>query len=143
MPQQQSLNFLIDHAEMMVQNAAKTMQGEKILFEEAKSKLLMLVEYHADYRSRLTSPDSKALSANAWRDFYLFLNKLEEAIELQNSLVSKYQKSYEEAVSEWNHVRQRHKAFLALQKRQHAAVRQKIGKREQKETDEYAARRKQ
>ncbi|MDE3207446.1 MAG: flagellar FliJ family protein, partial [Pseudomonadota bacterium] len=111
MPQHQQLSFLIDHAELLEQYAAKAMQEKKGLFEEAQGKLIELQKYQEEYRSRLGQSDRNGLSAKAWRDFYLFLEKLEEAIQMQIQLVERYRISYDIAVGDWNHTRQKHQSY--------------------------------
>lgn len=132
--------FLLEQAQERGEKAARLMGGAKSSWQAGEQKLEQLKQFVDDYRQRLLSSQQAGVSVNQWRDYQLFMAKLDSAIKQQQADVDLLLQRFEEAKAGWMETQKQVKALQALADR-HEKTRQAVMlKREQKELDEYAAK---
>lgn len=132
--------FLLEQAQERSEKAARLMAGAKSSWQTGEQKLQQLEQFVGDYRQRLSQVQQSGLSVNQWRDYQLFMLKLDTAINQQRTEVALLSQRFEESKLAWMDTQKQVKALQALAER-HEKTRQTVAlKREQKELDEYAAK---
>jgi flagellar FliJ protein len=132
--------FLLEQAQERGEKSARLMGGAKSSWQAGEQKLQQLTRFVDDYRQRLFASQQAGLSVNQWRDYQLFMLKLDTAIKQQQADVNLLLQRFEEAKAAWMETQKQVKALQALAER-HEKARQAVAlKREQKELDEYASK---
>jgi len=108
----------------------------------AKDKLEMLRNYRDDYAAKFRQAAQNGLSPGEWRNYQEFLNRLDEAIDAQSQAVALQVQRTASGQAHWQQQRMKLKAFDTLSERHYASENAQELKREQKNQDEFAARRK-
>lgn len=135
------LQPLLDLAQTRTDDAARRL-GELIAAErDSVQKLQMLEDYRREYRDRFTEAARDGMSPDAWRNFSLFIGKLDEAINQQRRMVEQSQSRTAQGQQTWIAQRSKLKAFDALAQRHQKDMAHEDARREQKQSDEHAARR--
>lgn len=135
-----ALNTLIELATTEVDDAAVCLGRAVRAVEEAKQKLTLLTGYQEDYANRFQSTMASGFTPMAYRNFQGFMDKLDQAVNGQQQVVRDAEYRVEQARSNWRESERKRISFDALATRARTAADQKIAKREQKQTDEQAAR---
>lgn len=116
--------------------------GELIASEtEGKRKLDMLQEYRDEYQQRFLQAAASGIGPDAWRNYSAFLVKIDEAIAAQRSIVEQSRLRTVQGQQVWMNHRNKVKAIDTLTQRQRAAELRTEARREQRLSDEHAARR--
>jgi flagellar FliJ protein len=116
--------------------------GELIASEtEGKRKLDMLQEYRDEYQQRFLQAAASGIGPDAWRNYSAFLVKIDEAIAAQRSMVEQSRLRTVQGQQVWMNHRNKVKAIDTLTQRQRAAELRTEARREQRLSDEHAARR--
>lgn len=123
------------------EDAAKALQSAQSLWLNAKLKLEQIDGYRAEYRQRLTSNSQKGISVTQWRDYQIFLLKLDTAAQQQQQEVQRLHKHYQNALLLWQECEKKVKGFEALKERHEMGEQRKELLREQKLLDEFNSRR--
>lgn len=132
--------FLLEQAQECGEKSARLMGGAKSSWQAGEQKLQQLTRFVDDYRQRLFASQQAGLSVNQWRDYQLFMLKLDTAVKQQQADVNLLLQRFEEAKAAWMETQKQVKALQALAER-HEKARQAVAlKREQKELDEYASK---
>ncbi|MCX9157938.1 flagellar export protein FliJ [Niveibacterium sp. 24ML] len=135
-----ALETLIELAQSRMDDAAKRL-GELLSSGQAhEQKLAMLVEYREEYHNRFRSAAQSGISPDAWRNYSVFLAKLDEAVFEQEQVVSRARLQVEAGKQAWVDERNRKKAFDTLATRHQAAALRKENRDEQRMTDEHSAK---
>lgn len=125
--------------------AERQTAAEKLLAQaharvnDARKTLDTLTHYRGEYANRwrtLTQADSAALA-----NFRRFLHKLDDAISAQQLESNKCVDALHFAQQQWNETRRRTRSLELLIDRRQSVVIQRAQKQEQKNSDEFAARR--
>ena len=132
--------FLLEQAQERGEKAARLVGGAKSSWQAGEQKLQQLTQFVDDYRQRLLTSQQAGLSVNQWRDYQLFMLKLDTAIKQQQADVNLLLQRFEEAKAAWMETQKQVKALQALAERHEKTRQAVILKREQKELDEYAAK---
>lgn len=141
MPQPFRLQPLLDLAQTRMDEAARTL-GELIAREnEDVKKLEILENYRAEYQSRFEAAMLNGMAPDAWRNFSAFIGKLDEAIRQQRAVLERARQHTAAGQQAWMAQRNKVKAFDTLSMRHQAQQQQLENKREQKFSDEHAAKR--
>ena len=141
MSQQFPLQPLLDIANTRMDDAARRL-GELIASERnSQQKLEMLQDYRTEYQTRFTAAVQEGIGPDLWRNFTTFLSRIDEAIEAQRLAVQKSRHQTAQGQQVWVNQRNRVKAFDTLSKRYQADQVRAENRREQKMTDEHAAKR--
>lgn len=135
-----ALHTLIDLAAKDSDEAAKRL-GEAIrAVEETEKKLTLLLGYRDEYAMRFQSNQATGLSAMEYRNFQLFIEKLDTAIVGQQAIVQNAKSRVDGERRSWQECEKKRMSYDTLASRAEYARQQKENKREQKQMDEYAAR---
>jgi len=135
-----ALLTLIELAEKQTDEAAKALGKALRAHQESEQQLALLEQYRQDYAVRFQTSAAQGLSPSQYRNFVGFLNKLDEAILGQSNVVKDSEYRAGLARSEWQQQEKKRLSYNTLQQRAEQVQAQKDNKREQKQTDEMAAR---
>ncbi len=138
MTQKTPLKILQELAHERVDEATRRL-GELISSEHAgEVKLQMLQQYRQEYRDRFMQAAKTGLDPNAWRNYSVFLAKLDDAIAAQQAILEHSRHATARGQKEWASEHTRAKAFDTLTERQHRQEQHRQNKREQAQSDEHA-----
>lgn len=140
MAKSSALDTLIDLATKETDEAAKRLGRAVRVSEEAEQKLQLLLQYRDDYVARFQSSLQAGLSIAGHRNFQLFLDKLEEAIRGQERIIQDAQRRVDAERGAWQNSERKRMSFDTLATRAEKSYQLKETRREQKQTDEFAAR---
>ena len=101
----------------------------------------LLRNYRDDYAHRFRSAAQNGIGQREWHNFQEFLNRLDEAIELQAQAVAQHERHTALGQRNWQEQRKKLRAFDTLAERHARSEAQREQKSEQKQQDEIAARR--
>jgi flagellar FliJ protein len=136
------LQSLLDHARHRMEAAERLLRMLRRKEEAARQRLDELQGYKRDYHQRLAGEaGSRGMEIHLLRDYHAFLGKLEVAIRHQENEVAQATAHWQSAHDNWLALRQKVKAYETLADRhRHQEIRREE-KRDQRQTDEQAARR--
>ena len=132
--------LLIRLAAEKCDDAAHAMNAARQRMETARQRLQQLAQFLADYLHRRIARGEQGMSSGQWVDYQQFIERLQEAIDLQRREVDSSQTAYDKATAAWQEARKKLKALEKLQEQEKLRARLREAKREQKQTDEFAAR---
>lgn len=132
--------LLIRLAAEKCDDAAHAMNAARQRMETARQRLQQLAQFLADYLHRRIARGEQGMSSGQWVDYQQFIERLQEAIDLQRREVDSSQIAYDKATAAWQEARKKLKALEKLQEQEELRARLREAKREQKQTDEFAAR---
>jgi len=139
-PRRFPLQPLLDLAHNNSDEAGRKLQQLKVKWQEADFKLSQLIDYREEYRNRLLQNAQQGMQMVAWREFQLFMDKLDQAIALQGNEVEKCKLQWEGGRREWLERQRQLKAYDTLSQRHVASEVKLDSKKEQLEQDEFAGR---
>jgi flagellar FliJ protein len=136
------LQSLLDHAHHRMEAAERLLRILKRKEEAARRRQDELQGYKRDYQTRLTGESgSRGMVIHLLRDYHAFLGKLEVAIRHQEQEVAQAVAHWQSAHDNWLLLRQKVKAYEALGERHRQQELRREEQRDQRLTDEQAARR--
>ena len=135
-----ALDTLIELATTETAEAAKRLGMAIKATEEAERKLVTLQDYQMEYSVRFANSMAAGLSAAGYRNFQLFMNKLDTAIAGQTDVVKEAKKRVEERTRAWQAGERKRMSYDTLAIRAELAEQKIENKRDQKLMDEHAAR---
>lgn len=134
------LQALLDLANTRMDDAARHL-GELIASEtEVSRKLEMLETYRAEYQERFVEACQKGIGPDAWRNYSLFIGKLDDAIAAQRKVVEQSQHRTATGQQAWLDQRNKVKAFDTLSSRHQVQQARAESKLEQRASDEHASK---
>ncbi len=135
-----ALNTLIELAVKDSDEAAKKL-GEAIrAAEETEKKLTLLLGYRDEYAVRFQNSQATGLTAMDYRNFQLFIEKLDTAITGQQAVVQDAKRRIDIERKLWQDCERKRMSYDTLATRAEKEKLHKENKRDQKQTDEHAAR---
>jgi flagellar FliJ protein len=140
MAQLSALDTLIELATKQTDEAAKRLGRAVRADEDAQKKLQLLLQYRDDYAARLQANASSGLTASAYRNFQHFLDKLDDAIDGQQKVVQDVQRRVGAERGAWQSSERKRMSYDTLATRALNVQQLQQTRREQKQTDEFAAR---
>jgi len=140
MAQLSALDTLIELATKQSDDAAKRLGKAVRAGDDAQQKLQLLMQYRDDYAARLRSSAATGLTASGYRNFQMFLDKLDDAIASQQRAVQDAQRRVNNERNAWQSSERKRMSYDTLATRAMNAQLLKQARREQKQTDEFAAR---
>lgn len=140
MAQISALDTLIELATGETDEAAKRLGLAIRGAQDAEQKLAMLLQYRDDYCDRFRLGLSAGISATAYRNFQLFLDKLDTAIDGQQRIVLDAKTRINTERSAWQVCEHKRVSYDTLAVRAERENQRREGRREQKQMDEYANR---
>lgn len=132
------LQPLVGFAQNQTDAAARHLHELKASWQAAEEKLRQLIAYRGEYRERLGLAESKGLTVTAWRDYQIFMAKLDGAIDMQRGEVFMCLQRWEHGHELWLVQQRKLKAYQTLSKRHDQREMQRESKMEQREQDEIA-----
>jgi len=128
---------------MQVRADDATIRLAKLIANErdAKNKLDLLQQYRDEYADRFRQASGNGLSIAEWHNYREFLCRLDDAIDSQRATVAAQAQHTATGQTHWREQKTRLKAFDTLSERHNASENAIEGKLEQKNQDEFAARR--
>ena len=132
--------FLLQLAVDEREEAAKALQLAQSDWLAARAKLEQIDDYRNEYRQRLTSGGQQGMTITQWRDYQLFLGKLDAAAEQQQQDVARREAMYQQALVVWQEGEKKVNGFEALKERHIANEQRRELVREQKMLDEFNSR---
>lgn len=140
MSQPFSLQPLLELMQSRTDEATRQL-GQLIANEQnAKSRLQMLEEYREEYANRLRDGIAQGMTRQVLANYQDFLGRIDEAIAQQTAAVRQSEETTSRGQQHWKEQHTRLKAIDTLSIRHDAKERQREGKIEQKQQDEYSAR---
>jgi len=136
-----ALHTLIDLASKESDEAAKLLGVTLRVSEEAEQKLALLLQYRDDYALRCQSNLADGISTTHFNNFQVFMQKLDQAIAGQQKVVCDAKDRTIRARAAWLVCEQKKMSFVTLVKRADKETARHELWRDQKQNDEYAARR--
>jgi flagellar protein FliJ len=135
-----ALETLIELATNQTDEAAKRLGHAIRACEDTEQKLALLLQYREDYDMRFKAGMAAGISAAGYRNFQLFLEKLDTAIAGQQQIVQDAKRRINDERGAWQSCERKRMSFDTLATRAQQAEQRKENKRDQKLTDEYATR---
>lgn len=134
------LQILLEVTQKKYDDAERKLQQANALLQAEKDKLQLIIRYRKEYEQKLLSAQQAGLSVTQWRDFQLFIGKLDEAITQQEQTVQRTQEFVISAHKQWEEQRKKLKGFEMLAEQHQKKEAAKENKREQKQADEFASK---
>ncbi|WIM06725.1 MAG: flagellar export protein FliJ [Candidatus Nitricoxidivorans perseverans] len=135
------LQSILDLSNLRLDEAARRL-GELIASEQdALSRLELLGQYREEYHARFLAAARDGLGPDQWRNFHLFLERLDVAIAQAGEMATQSRQHTAAGQQEWLSKRGRVKAFDTLAQRHKTRVDYGESRQEQKDIDEHSARR--
>ncbi|WP_034293299.1 flagellar export protein FliJ [Herbaspirillum sp. RV1423] len=135
-----ALETLIELATKETDEATKRLGRAVRASEEAQQKLVILEQYRDDYALRFQESLSSGLTAMSYRNFQLFIEKIDSAISGQQSVVRNAQQRVAEARAAWQACERKRMSYDTLATRAKQTAQLRENRRDQKQTDEHASR---
>lgn len=136
-----TINTLKELASKETDEAAKRLGWAILAAGEAVQKCTLLVQYRDEYGGRLQKKLTTGLTAMECRNFQLFLVKLDDAITGQQQVVRDAHRRIDQERSAWQASERKRMSYGTLATRAIKEQQRKEIRRDQKQTDEHAARR--
>ncbi len=135
------LQPLLDLSNLRLDEATRQL-GKLIAGEqEANQRFELLVQYRDEYQGRFLTAAGKGLGPDAWRNYQLFIARLDQAIEQAKAMVALSKQQTAVGQRTWLDKRGKVMAFDTLAQRHVARLAHAEARQEQKNSDEHAARR--
>ena len=130
------LELMQNRTDEATRNLARLIANER----DAKAKLDMLQRYRDEYAERFRESARNGLTQREWQNFQQFLNRLDEAIDLQHKAVALRVQHTADGQEKWRQQRKKLMAFDTLSARHFTSENALEMKKDQKAQDEFATR---
>jgi flagellar protein FliJ len=134
------LTTLIELASGELDEAQRALGLAQKVATEAEAQTQSLIQYRDEYRSRLTTSAQAGLSGANWRNFQTFIDTLDRAVEQQRRVALAASNKLEIARTHWMEKRRKLTSYEALAERARLREQAVVARREQRESDEHAAK---
>lgn len=134
------LTILIELAQSKTDEAARRLGQLQNAHTSAADKLQMLVEYRQEYLDQMQQQMLGGLSAAQLRNFQNFIATLDGAIAQQRALTLQADARLAHGRTDWQYTKRRLSSFDTLANRAHQQDLLILSKRDQRDSDERAAR---
>ncbi len=135
-----TIALLIGRAQEAYDEATRVLGLATSARDQQEQKLQMLQGYRVEYQNRLTQSASGGMAIGELLNFRRFLTQLDQAVEQQGQACQQSQRALGLAQQRWQECRRQLKSFEILARRRSVAADRVAAKREQRESDGYAAR---
>ncbi len=134
------IETLIDLTLIESDAAAKRLGNAVRTSEESQEKNALLVNYRQEYIERLQATLASGLSMQQHRNYQEFIRGLDRAIAQQSHICLIDQGKVQEQKNLWQQSERKRLSYTTLSNRAISQAKKLDDKREQKNTDEFAAR---
>jgi flagellar FliJ protein len=135
-----ALQTLLEIAGNQSEKAAASLGALRRHLQEHEDKLRLLLDYRDEYQQRLRRAGERGLDAAGLRNFYDFIERLEQAIGQQQTAVIDARERVQGGQTDWQLKERKFKAFDALAQRGNVAAQRRESYLEQKLQDDFASR---
>ena len=135
-----ALETLIELATTETEDAAKRLGLAVKAAADTENKLTLLQGYREEYAARFQASLASGLSAMGYRNYQLFMDKLDLAVASQEKVVGEAKKRVEERRLAWQAGEKKRMSYGTLANRAQQEELARNNKRDQKAMDEHAAR---
>ena len=135
-----ALETLIELATTETEDAAKRLGLAVKAAADTESKLALLQGYREKYAVRFQASLATGLTAMGYRNYQLFMDKLDLAVSSQQNVVNEAKKRVEERRLAWQTGERKRMSYGTLANRAQQEEAARNNKRDQKAMDEHAAR---
>lgn len=135
-----AIDTLIELATTATDEAARQLGRAIRAADDTEQKLALLLQYRDEYAARFQADMLAGLTAMGYRNYQCFLDKLDQAISGQQQVVREAQRKVAEDRSAWQASERKRMSYDTLANRAQQAAQRKESKRDQKQSDEHAAR---
>lgn len=135
-----ALETLIELATKETDEATKRLGRAVRTSEEAQQKLVILEQYRDDYALRFQENLASGLTAMSYRNFQLFIEKIDSAITGQQNVVRITVQRVADARAAWQACERKRMSYDTLATRAKQTAQLRENRRDQKQTDEHASR---
>ena len=135
-----ALETLIELATTQSDEAAKRLGQAIKACEDTEQKLALLLQYRDEYSARFQAGMARGISATGYRNFQLFIEKLDTGITGQQQIVLEAKQRMNDERSAWQASERKRMSYDTLAARAEKVQLQKENKRDQKLMDEHANR---
>lgn len=140
MPQKLPLDLLIELARDKTDVAARRLGALQSAQLDAKQKLALLIQYRQDYLVQLQTLMQQGVTSSQWLNYQDFLATLDGAIAQQRAIALQAATRLENGRVDWQQNKRKLNSFDTLAERVERQAQQVQAKREQRDSDERAAR---
>ncbi|SFM65614.1 flagellar export protein FliJ [Variovorax sp. OV329] len=140
MAQKLPLDLLIELARDKTDDAARRLGALQSAQLSATQKLGILVQYRQDYLAQLQVLMQQGVSTSQWFNYQDFLTTLDGAIAQQRGIAQQADLRLEHGRNDWQQNKRRLNSFDTLAERARRQAQMVQAKREQRDSDERAAR---
>ncbi|HKU00029.1 MAG TPA: flagellar export protein FliJ [Paraburkholderia sp.] len=140
MTKQTALQTLIGLAQDDVDAATQRLGRVQRERAEIEKQLKALIDYRDEYHARFTESARAGMAAGNVRNFQAFIDTLDAAIDQQRRMLEQATQRVEAAKPDWQRSKQKLGSYEVLQSRHDEVEARKDARREQRDTDEHAAR---
>ena len=130
---------LLEHSIHRMEAAERLLRMLGRKEEAARQRLEEIQGYKREYQERLAGTGRQGVEIHRLREYYAFLQKVDQAISHQAAEVDKARANWVAAHEKWVEQRRQVKAYEVLAQRHHQETRRQDEKRDQRATDESAA----
>ncbi len=127
-------------ADKRQQDAAAQFGRERRERDDASQRLEELQQYHREYMQRYAEATRNGAAATRLRDYQVFIDKLEYAIEEQQRILGQHQEQCAQAKREWSDKYTHSRAIGNVIERKRRDAEQAKARQEQKTLDDRAPR---
>ena len=140
MPGKLPLDTLIELARGKTDDAARRLGALQSAQLDARQKLDVLTQYRHDYHAQLQKLMQQGVSNSQWLNYQDFLATLDGAISQQRGIAQQAAIRLEHGRNDWRQNKRRLNSFDTLAERAERQAQALQAKREQRDSDERAAR---
>lgn len=133
-----ALDTLIELAQTRTDDAARRLGALNAKGTDMQAKLTLLIQYSDEYRTRFQMLAQQGLAASDLRNYYEFLNKLDDAIVQQREALKLMHQRVAAGETDWRSAKRVLSSYDTLVRRQTRAEAVRAAKLEQHETDEHS-----
>lgn len=136
-----TLTLLIERAREHYDTSTRALGQATTARDRQQQKLQMLENYRNEYRERMQQQAGDGgMAMTELVNFRRFIAQLDQAVEQQQRIVKQFEQAAEFARKHWQEAHRQLKSYEVLLARREAAAEQVANRREQRESDAYAAR---
>lgn len=140
MAKSSALNTLLELSTTKAEEAAKRLGQANAAVKSEEEKLVVLQGYLNEYDERFKLSMTNGLSPVMYQNYQQFMVKMQAAVTGQQQVVTNAIKRVEDARRKWQDSEREKMSYTTLLRRADQTAKHKELKRDQKDTDERAAR---
>ncbi|MDY7548034.1 flagellar export protein FliJ [Glaciimonas sp. CA11.2] len=134
------LAMLIELAQNKTDESTRRLGQLQNAHTSAAQKLALLLEYRQEYYDKLQAQMRDGVPSARWRNFQHFIGTLDGAIDQQSAIAAQADTRLSNGRIDWQQNKRRLSSFGTLAERNRQRQLGIINKREQRDSDEHAAR---